>query len=150
MSALTIVLLVVGLVVLILAIVLGTLRIVVGRVRKSSAEKIATRFGSEEVVRSDPMANFFGLESKGTTQIRGNGALVLTPTVLWFSRVGSSEPLEIPVTAIREVDLVSSHLGKTVGRKLLHVRFETPQGSDGVAWWTKDVEGWKEILRSAR
>ena len=150
MNALTIVLLVVGLVVVILAIVFGTLRFVVGKVRKASAEKISARFGSEEVVRSDAMANFFGLESKGAAQVRGNGALVLTPTLLWFSRAGSSEPLEIPRAAIRDVDLVSSHLGKSIGRKLLHVRFETEQGSDSVAWWTKDVEGWKEILRSGR
>jgi hypothetical protein len=150
MNALTIALLVVGLIVVILAIVFGTLRVVVGKVRKASAEKISARFSPEEVVRSDAMANFFGLESKGAAQIRGNGALALTPTVLWFSRAGSSEPLEIPVTAIRKVDLVSAHLGKSVGRKLLHVTFETEKGPDSAAWWTKDVEGWKEILRSSR
>ncbi|MBJ8341163.1 hypothetical protein JGU71_19945 [Antrihabitans sp. YC3-6] len=150
MNALSIVVLVLAILVVVLSVIVVVLKVVVGRVRKSSAAKIESQFSPTDIVRADPLANFFGLESKGGAQVRGNGALVLTRTMVWFSRAGGSVPLEIPLAAVREVDAVKTHAGKSVGRRLLWIRFETDRGFDSVAWFVRDVDDWITAIRATR
>ncbi|MFC8528107.1 hypothetical protein [Nocardia sp. NPDC057227] len=144
MTILLIVLLVIVIVGLVGGVIALTVVLVTGRVKRSSANAVETAFAPGEVLRSDAMANYFGWESKGGKQIRGNGALVLTGQRLWFRRAGSSEPLEIPLTAVTGVDVVRSHNGKSVRQDLLRISVD----GDSVAWWVREPKVWEGHLRS--
>lgn len=126
-------------VLLLLGVIALVAVLVLRRVRAASEAVVARNFAPGTVLRSDPVANWFGLESKGGRQIRGNGALVLTAERLWFLRAGATEPVEIPLAAVTAVDTTRSHAGKSVGRDLLRVRF----GADSAAWYVRDPGGWQ-------
>ncbi|MEV0358407.1 hypothetical protein AB0H71_20390 [Nocardia sp. NPDC050697] len=144
MTILLLVLLIIVIVGVVGGVIAVTIVFVTGRVKQSSANAVAAAFAPGEVLRSDPMANFFGWESKGGRQLRGNGALVLTGQRLWFRRAGAAEPLEIPLTAITGVDIVRSHNGKSVRQELLRVAV----AGDSVAWWVREPAVWAGHLRS--
>ncbi len=128
------------------AIVMAT-RAAVGRVSAASAAAIDREFAGATVLRKAPMANYFGLESEGGKQVRGNGALVATPDELWFQRVGASEPLRVPRHTITATSVVRSHAGKSVGRALVRVDFEGREGPDAAAWYVPDAEAWAAELQ---
>ena len=120
------------------------------KMQVGGTERIQERFPTEEIILSETTANFLGLESRGSLQIRGNGVLVLTPHELWFSRFIKREDITIPINTIQDVRLGDSHLGKRIlGRKLIYVQFQTSGGKDSVAWLVADPEKWKmKILDS--
>ena len=73
--------------------------------------------------------------------MRGNGWLVLTDDELRFKQWIPAREDRIPLAAITEVSTPRVWLGKTVGRKLLCVRWRTPDGGDdAMAWEVRDVE----------
>jgi hypothetical protein len=100
-------------------------------------------------VRVDQQANFFGVESKGVTQMRGNGTLVLTADELVFALWLPRTLVRIPLRDIVTVDEAKSHLGKSIARSLLRVRWRTAGIEDTVAWWVPDLAGWTADLRGA-
>jgi hypothetical protein len=65
--------------------------------------------------------------------------------------VGSAV-IDVPLAAITEVDKAAGHLGKTVGRDLLRVRFVSPAGvADAVAWYVPTgVDRWKAAIQAHR
>ena len=127
-------------------IVFATMRFV-GRVGAKSEAEIDELFDESVIELRAPMANFFGRTSQGKTQLRGNGPLVATTDQIWFRRIGANDALEIPRVSITATEIVSSHLGKSVGRPLLKVTFRTPDGSiDDVAWYVPDAHGWASAL----
>lgn len=130
----------------VIAVVMAT-RAAVQRMSAASAEAIDREFAGVEVVRKAPMANYFGLESKGGKQLRGNGALVATPEELWFRRAGASEPLRVARHTITATSIVRSHAGKSVGRALVRVDFEGQEGPDAAAWYVPDAEAWAAELQ---
>lgn len=140
---------IVGVVLLVAGIVV-LVKLLVGRLSSSSQSAIAQQFADSSVAKSDPMANFFGLESKGGAQVRGNGALVLTESELWFRRIGSSTPLRIPLQDISGADVTGSHAGKTVGRTLLRVRFRTGSVTDSAAWLVENPESWVHAINGEK
>ena len=108
-------------------------------------------FPPEQIVLTEYNANFFGLQSRGAGQIRGNGVLVLTHNELGFRRFFVRLELSIPLEQIQDVRLVNSHLGKRiVGYKLLWVQFQNSTGLDAVAWLVKNPEQWQMAIESAR
>ncbi|MFD4354508.1 hypothetical protein ACFWPX_18280 [Nocardia sp. NPDC058518] len=119
-------------------IALSTLR----AIRRTAETAISANFAPGEPVRSDPVANYFGRAAKGGKQVRGNGALVLTDTRLWFRRAGSDDPLEIPLASITSVDIVRSHAGKSIGRPLISVSFD----DDSAAWYVRDSAQWRDDI----
>lgn len=138
------------LIVALAAVVIGTVfatKAAVRRAAASSAGAIDREFDRDQIQRKDPMANYFGLESKGGKQVRGNGALVLTADDLWFRRIGASEALRVPRGSITGTSVVRSHAGKTVGRPLVRVAFDGPNGPDAAAWYVADAEAWASALR---
>ncbi|WP_109530218.1 MULTISPECIES: hypothetical protein [Nocardia] len=143
MSAGLVVAMVIGIVVVVLAVVVFVARFALAGMRRAAEATLAKTFAPGEAVRSDPVANFFGLASKGGAQVRGNGALVLTDTQLWFQRAGSHAPLEIPLASVTSVDIVRSHAGKSVGRDLLRVSLD----ADSAAWYVRDPAGWREEIQ---
>ena len=68
-------------------------------------------------------ANFFGIESDGLMQVRGNGILLLTETDLVFRMFEPTRDFLIPLAQIVKVELAESHLTKTVFKPLLKVYF---------------------------
>lgn len=131
---------------LILVIVLGGCQ---AKIAEEGQSHIDTRYSSGQVILADPAANFFGVESRGTGQVRGNGALALTASELWFAQIVPASELTIMVRDIHAVDLVSSHLGKSSGRQLVRVRYGTGDG-DSAAWAVADPDAWVLAIEQAR
>lgn len=131
---------------LIVGIVLLT-RKMVAKVTARNDELIAREFAGVEIERQSGMANYFGLESRGGKQVRGNGALVVTADRIWFQRIGAGEPIVIPRRDVKSTEVVKSHAGKAVGRPLLKVTFDDEHGStDAVAWYVPGAEDWAAAL----
>ena len=135
--------LIIGGIVVALAVVLVVVPLITHRVIGPKLEARVTKvYKPEEIVFQDLRANNFGLESKGAMQARGNGALVLTARELHFFQLIPARDVRIPLDSIDEVKTVRSHLGKTVGRSLLHVSFTVDGHHDAMAWSVTDVEAW--------
>ena len=111
-------------------------------------KRIAAVYRPDAILLKDPMALSFGLTSRGVTQGRGNGALVLTPTTLhWFQFVPRRSDVVIPRDAIAEVAAARGHLGKMIGRDILLAKFEYNGKPDSMAWHVHDLEAWLAKLR---
>ena len=102
---------------------------------------------SKQGVRMKGNANFFGIESHGVMQIRGNGFLLLTNTDLVFGMFRPTRDFLIPLAKIEKIELAESHLTKTVFQPLLKVYFTNEEGdADSVAWWLANPREWKNVL----
>lgn len=148
MKGLTLGLTIAAVVIIVLGVGLGIFFTVFFKnMQTSGVERIQEHFPTEQVILSEPSANYFGLESRGSFQMRGNGLLALTEDELWFSRFVKREDISIPTKTIQEVRLVDSHLGKRIlGRKLIHVQFQTSEGVDSVAWLVKNPTSWQTAI----
>ena len=94
-----------------------------------------------------PMANLFGVRSKGMKQVRGNGILLLTSSVLYFRMLMPRKEVMVPVSSITGYGVEKSFLGKTKGVKLLRVDYQLETGgSDSAAWAVKNLDGWLTTL----
>lgn len=116
------------------------------RIDRAVTARLSSRHALKEMLHSDIMANFFGEQSRGPAQLRGNGGLVLTDDHLVFHMLVPDRTITIPLEDVREVSPVRSHLGKTVRRDLLHVRYAVPDGTDAIAWFVRDPETWRRTL----
>lgn len=150
---LLVILIVVGLAIVAVA-VLKLVLVVAGRVEarvdRAVAARLASRYAPGEMLLHETMANFFGEESRGPAQLRGNGGLVLTHDALAFHMLVPERAITIPLGDVREVSVVRSHLGKSVRRDLLHVRYAVPDGTDAIAWFVRDTGPWlRELLARA-
>jgi hypothetical protein len=109
-------------------------------------DEIVQKF-SKQGIRIKGNANFFGIESHGVMQIRGNGILLLTDAALVFGMFRPKRDFVIPLASIEKIVLARSHLAKTVFQPLLKVYFINEEGdADSVAWWTDNPGEWKNIL----
>jgi len=121
-------------------------RITLAILRRVMRREVAERTRGQRVVRQALTANFFGLQSLGRGQIRGNGALVLTTGELIFIMTFPRRVTEIPLDGITEVSLARRFLGKRAWRPLLQVDFTGTEGPDAAAWAVADPEGWRQAL----
>ena len=88
-------------------------------------------------------SNFFGLESVGMLQVRGNGVLVLTDEELLFSMWTPKKEISIPLKSIKKTEIVKSFLGKTKFRPLLKVVFQNEKNeTDSAAWLVSNTNKW--------
>lgn len=125
-------------------------KILLKKVQAKLAQRVADEIPTGQVVREDLLVISFGLDSRGVTQGRGNGALVLTPTELrWLQLKPRSSDVTIERSSITAVDTTKSHLGKSYGKPLLHVSFTHDGEPDSMAWYTTDVPGWIASLGGA-
>ncbi|MHA1758736.1 MAG: hypothetical protein ACTSVV_18365, partial [Promethearchaeota archaeon] len=95
---------------------------------KKRINKILQNFSSEEIIAIDKFANFFGQESRGLAQMRGNGVLILTNSKLIFELFLPKRRFEILINDILNIEVVKSHLKKTKLRLLLKVIFKNERG----------------------
>jgi hypothetical protein len=130
-----------------LLVVLVGIQLVIRRFKSKFREDIKGRFAGKHVVRESIGANFFGLSSRGMAQIRGNGALVLTTDELHFVMFAPRRELTIPLSSITSVSTPRTHLGKTVGMRLLRVNFRSSSGEDSAAWAVAGLDEWISHLR---
>ncbi len=125
-------------------------KLVLGKVKAKLELRVAEAVPADQIVRKDVLVLSFGIESRGVTQARGNGALVLTPTDLrWLQLKPRSSDVTIPLESITAVGTKRSHLGKSYGKPLLHVSFTHDDAPDSMAWFTTDVPSWVETLDRA-
>ncbi|MCD6163428.1 MAG: hypothetical protein J7K40_13590 [candidate division Zixibacteria bacterium] len=123
-------------------------KVLLGFIRTKLLSRVEKRFIGQRIIISDLGASFFGQESKGLKQIRGNGALILTEMELWFGLAMPERELVIPTANIKSVRLTRRHLGKTVFRPLLCVDISSRSGEDTIAWHVKNPKKWQaEIER---
>jgi len=113
-------------------------------------EEVAKRFRRKKILRQFDMANFYGLESLGRAQARGNGVLVLTQEELYFLKALPRRETVIPVSAITAVSNRRSHLGKSNLVKLLRVEFENSGKPDAVAFAVDDIDAWTREVEQVR
>jgi len=114
---------------------------------KKRTQEIEEKFVGKNVILTSRGANFFGQESKGLGQVRGNGVLLLTDKELYFGMWTPKKELRIPLVAVKSVETPKSFLGKSVLRKLLKVVFENDLGDiDAAAWYVKDLNTWNRQL----
>ncbi len=92
-----------------------------------------------------------GLRSRGASQVRGNGRLTLTDEELRFRLFVPDRETRSPLAAVTSVGSERTWLGKWVGRRLLRVRWRTPEGAeDAMAWEVRDLGGWISALGGER
>jgi hypothetical protein len=95
--------------------------------------------------------NFFGEKSKGMTQIRGNGALLLTKDYLYFQMWIPKKEIKIPLDKIENIEEVKSFLGKSKLRPLLKIDYIDENGQkNSAAWLVKNLQKWKSIINETR
>lgn len=112
------------------------------------AKEVLDKSKGKDVLGVSSSANFFGQESLGVTQLRGNGVLVLTNEELYFEMWLPKREFHIPISSIVDIETPKSHLGKTKFRPLLKVVFKNEKGEiDSVAWLLRNVPHWKEGLK---
>ncbi len=99
----------------------------------------------------DRAASFFGQESRGATQMRGNGTLILTATDLIFEQWVMNKEYRIPLQKIQALENPTSFLGKSRFAPLLKVVYLNDQGvKDSMAWQVPDLSGWMRQINEAR
>lgn len=119
----------------------------VAALRRRAVDDLRRRLAGRKLLFADRHANYFGVESKGGAQIRGNGVLVLTRSSLIFEMLLPRREMIIDLHRIERLASVRSHVGKSVMRPLLRVEFDDGTGGvDAAAWYVRDVEGWIGII----
>jgi hypothetical protein len=144
MSALEVIVLVVSILAFVALLFVLIMFPVARRARRLKAEMQAEV--GDDAERSENVQGL-GLESRGKGQVRGNGWLVLTTDELRFRQWVPDRETRIPRAAITAVETDRWWLGKSVGVKLLIVRWRTPEGGDdAMAWRVRDLDSWLAAL----
>jgi len=123
-------------------------RIIFAVIRRVLRDEVHQRIRGREVLLQSFTANFFGRESLGPAQIRGNGALILTRTELIFILAFPRRETVIPIETITAVTQPRGHLGKSALRPLLRVQFTGPKGEDAIAWAVRDPDRWQKGIET--
>ena len=76
----------------------------------------------------DPLALHVAQESRGYSQRRGNGNLILTDEELFFAMPIPRVVLSIPLKTIDDIERVSRMCGQNPGKPLLKIHFKTEKG----------------------
>ncbi len=114
--------------------------------RRKLETHIQKNFDRSEIIGVTTNANFFGEQSKGAKQVRGNGALVLTKDQIYFIRAVPFKEYTITLKSVSRVSLPNSFNGKSIFSKLLCIQYETGSESDAIAWAVKNPESWKKAI----
>jgi len=113
--------------------------------------EILDEFKDKIIILSVNNANFFGQQSRKSTQVRGNGVLILTAEDLYFEMWRPKKILQIPISSILKIEITKSFLHKSLFRKLLKVVFTNQEGEeDAAAWWVTSLDKWIEELEKVK
>jgi hypothetical protein len=126
-------------------------RAVLAAIRKPLVARVKARYpNGTDVVASDYTANSFGLESLGRTQLRGNGAFVITGKELVFFQYMPERDFVIPLAQVAKVSFCRSHLGKATLFRLVKICFQGEAGSDSIAVLVKHPDALRNQIEQAR
>jgi len=115
----------------------------VNAILRKKAMGLMNEMGKDNILLIASNANFFGQESAGFKQIRGNGTLVLTKDKLYFQMLLPKKIIEIPLENIERIEENRSHLGKTTGSKLMKIIYRNGSNSmDSCAWLVRNRKEW--------
>ena len=92
------------------------------RLRREAIEDIRRDVGEEKVYHVED-CNFFGRQSVGYKQWRGNGFLALTDKGIHYRMLLPKKSLFVPVESIEGISQPRSFLGKSKARSLLRVDY---------------------------
>lgn len=121
------------------------------RVFRQRRMEVEERFRRQKIIRQYNLAHFYGRESIGHFQAKGNGVLVLTADELYFLQALPKRAFSIPVDTITAVANPRSHLGKSNVAKLVRVDFSSDGKQDAIAWMVGDeVKAWTQAVADAR
>jgi hypothetical protein len=113
--------------------------------------EIIDKFSDKNIIISLNSANFFGQQSRKSTQVRGNGVLILTAEELFFEMWRPKKILQIPISSIIKIEITKSFLHKSKFRTLLKVVFTNKEGEeDAAAWWVSSLDKWIEELEKIK
>jgi hypothetical protein len=130
-------------------VIFGGVFIVLRRTARNKEASARERYPAARQI--DPRASFFGQESSGAAQMRGNGTLILTDSDLIFEMWVPNKQLRIPLRSIQTIENPLSFLGKSRGIKLLKVVYTNDQGAtDSMAWQVIDLAGWMRWIDAAK
>ena len=148
MSTVRVIALVLGGAVLVIAVIAIALA---GVVRAAKKHKAAALAEFPNAAHIDSGALFFGQQSRGAAQLRGNGTLVLTDDAIVFKQWVVAREFRIPLGSILAVEKPKSFLGKSQFVELLCVKFRDEAGNDdAMAWRVRDLPGWIQAIEHAR
>ncbi|MCP4582946.1 MAG: hypothetical protein GY839_15155 [candidate division Zixibacteria bacterium] len=133
-------------IVFVLLVLTAIRKFVFNWLQRKMLTKVENRFAGRRIAMMAINANFFGQRSKGGKQVRGNGALVLTETELWFCQAMPEKEISIPVNQIKAIELRRSFLGRSIFRQLLYVEFYHQGRDESIAWYVNDPEKWKMAI----
>jgi hypothetical protein len=133
----------------VLAVVFGGTLAVLGKTARQKEASARERYPNAR--RIDRAASFFGQESRGPMQLRGNGTLILTDSDLIFEQWVTNAEFRIPLRSIQSLENPKSFLGKSRFAPLLKVVYRSDQGTtDSMAWQVPDLSGWMQAINAAR
>ena len=116
---------------------------------RKRTRSILERHKNKEIILTSIGANFFGQESIGLKQVRGNGILILTEQEVIFEMWIPKKELFIPLSTIKKIEIAKWHLKKTKSRPLLKIHFINDKGAlDSAAWLISDLEDWIQAIKS--
>ncbi len=96
-------------------------------------------------------ASFFGQQTRGRGQLRGNGVLVLGDDGIYYEMWAPRRKLHIPYHKVLTAEKIGIFLGKSCFKPLLKVVFINDQGKpDAAAWWVRDVDRYVTIVQNLR
>jgi hypothetical protein len=130
-------------------VIFGGVFFVLGRFARKKEASARERYPNARQI--DRTASFFGQESHGSAQMRGNGTLILTDTDLIFEMWVPDKQFLIPLHSIQSIENPISFLGKSRLAPLLKVVYVNDQGAaDSIAWQVADLGGWMRLINEAR
>ncbi len=134
---------------LVFAIVFGGTLLVLRNMARKKEASARERYPYAKHI--DRRASFFGQESLGSAQMRGNGILILTDSELIFEQWVTNKAFRIPLRNIQAIENPASFLGKSRFVPLLKVVYTNDQGvMDAMAWQVLDLGGWMRLIDDAR
>ncbi|MCW8929980.1 MAG: hypothetical protein OQL19_07075 [Gammaproteobacteria bacterium] len=134
-----------------MAVILGVLIVWLKKIFRERREEVEERFLGQKIIQQHNFAHFYGRESIGHFQIRGNGILIMTANELYFLKALPKREIRVPLKSISKVSNPRSHLGKTNIAKLLRIDFIDEGKPDAIAWMVgAEVEEWTQAVEEAR
>jgi hypothetical protein len=123
--------------------------VIVKRLGRTVLAEVLRNHPEHSISRIDPMANLFGVQSRGKHRIRGNGVLLATPGELYFRMLAPRKEITIPFRDLTGFGTEKGFLGKSVCAPLLRVDYRSVEGPESAAWAVRDLDGWLSTLASA-
>ena len=106
---------------------------------------VSERFVKSRIIAKEIFGANLQFQRSLDYQLQGNGALVLTPDMLWFSLLLPDKQIEMPLQNIRAVE---AHNRQRRRPPLLAVTFvdAAAANEDQVIFALKDPQSWKKII----